>query len=43
MRCAGYPAFAFMQLGGVRGFWRKTPKQTKGREIAWPSGSMFIP
>ena len=26
MRCAGYPASAFMQLCGVRGFWRKKSK-----------------
>ena len=26
MRFAGYPASAFMQLCGVRGFWRKKSK-----------------
>lgn len=43
MRCAGCPASAFMQLGVARGFWRKTPKQTKGRKTTWALGSMFIP
>jgi hypothetical protein len=43
MRYAGCPASAFMQLGGVRGFWRKTAKKTKGRKTTWALGSMFIP
>ena len=43
MRCAGCPASAFMWPGGVRGFWRKIAKKTKGRKITWTFGSMFIP
>lgn len=43
MRCAGCPASVFMWLGGMRGFWRKTAKKTKGRKITWALGSMFIP
>ena len=43
MRCAGCPASAFMRFGGIRGFWRKKAKQTKGRKITSAFGSMFIP
>ena len=43
MRCAGYPASAFMRFGGIRGFSLKTTKKTKGRKITWALDSMFIP